>query len=67
VFTGFTPGASPVKLTVYNAIGKTVANSISLKMLDGSIEWDCSNVANGIYYYSMHFKSGVARGKVSIN
>jgi hypothetical protein len=67
VFTGFKAGASPVALAVYNAAGKTVANSIKLKILNGSIAWDCSNVAKGVYYYSMHFKGGVARGKVSIN
>ena len=49
------PEASRVKLTVYNALGQSVAELVNNHMEQGSysVEWNASRFSSGIYYYKM--------------
>lgn len=49
------PQQESVKLTVYNAAGKTIAVLVNMNLRPGVYEigWDASLTASGIYYYRM--------------
>ncbi len=56
------PEASQVKLSVYNLLGETVDVLVSTDMSAGyhSVNWNASNLASGIYFYTIeaHSASG---------
>jgi hypothetical protein len=48
-------GAQDVKLTIYDILGREAATLVNEQLQPGTyeIEWDASNFASGIYYYSL--------------
>ena len=54
------PKSSLVTLKVYNILGEEVATFVSARLSAGSYsyEWNASNVASGVYLYSLETESG---------
>ena len=53
------PEASQVKLSVYNLLGETVDVLVNSDMSAGfhSVNWNASNLASGIYFYTIEAHS----------
>ena len=49
------PKSTGVKITIYDALGKVVATLVNEQLKPGTYEteWDGSNFASGIYFYTL--------------
>ncbi|MBZ0203533.1 MAG: DUF2341 domain-containing protein [Ignavibacteria bacterium] len=52
------PKQSIVKLTIYDALGKTIAEPVNTQLEAGvyNVNWNASTFASGIYFYRIHVR-----------
>ncbi len=62
----YLPASSEVKLEIFNILGQRVSTLIDRTMAAGnhSVDWDGSQVASGVYYYSLQASDKIASSRM---
>ncbi len=60
------PSAGPVEISIFDALGRRVARPLDgdIGAGPGSITFDATGHPDGIYYYEIRHRGGVARGSM---